>query len=490
MRTLLLGVLLLSPAFAGGLPLTARDAVAGWPLLPAREFRSDLALGVAAVAPDGQESASVCVLGPILRLGYARAGVKVPPCWTWYVENTDFNADDDDVAAIAAVLRAEGVPGLDLRMAGRVTDRGVAPLKGIAGLRYLNLSGTAVTDAGLAALLTLPDLAALDLSRTRVTDAGLANLAKMKGLVALNLNACMGVTGDGIARLEDLDGLAWLGLLQTRADDGAAAALAVLKSLQVLELGQTQVTDKGVKALRKAKALRGLGVSSTAVGDGGLGALQGHEELDLELSRATAKGLAPFKGLRWLSLSGLPVSDDALARWRGAASLLEVDLTDTGAGDKTLAALGRHGRLERLHLKGAGITDRGLRALGGCGGLRALYLSHATSVTDEGIAHLRGLPIEALGLRGCMRLTDASMESVAALGALQWLDLGNVEALTDAGVARLKALAGLRSLDLGGCRKVTAAAIEDLRAALPGLTSLRDPSQGMRGSTPATPVPR
>jgi len=58
----------------------------------------------------------------------------------------------------------------------RVTDAGLAHLKGMARLETLWLGGTQVTDAGLVHLRGLTSLTSAMLCRTQVTAAGVANL--------------------------------------------------------------------------------------------------------------------------------------------------------------------------------------------------------------------------------------------------------------------------------------------------------------------------
>ena len=60
-----------------------------------------------------------------------------------------------------------------------VTDAGMEHLKGLKGLRRLNLKGTQVTDRGLESLHGLTELRELDLSNTRVSDAGSRRLQQV-----------------------------------------------------------------------------------------------------------------------------------------------------------------------------------------------------------------------------------------------------------------------------------------------------------------------
>jgi Leucine-rich repeat (LRR) protein len=114
---------------------------------------------------------------------------------------------------------------VDLRYT-RVTDAGLANLKGLISLQSLYLWNTQVTDAGLENIKELTKLRTLDLSQTQVTDAGLINLKELTQLEELDL----GFTQITDAGLENIKGL-------TR--------------LQRLNLSETKVTDVGVKKIQQ-----------------------------------------------------------------------------------------------------------------------------------------------------------------------------------------------------------------------------------------------
>ena len=67
------------------------------------------------------------------------------------------------------------------------TDAGIAHLKGLTALKWLDLGGTQVTDAGLAHLSGLTALERLDLRETPITDAGLVQLKDLTSLRRLCL---------------------------------------------------------------------------------------------------------------------------------------------------------------------------------------------------------------------------------------------------------------------------------------------------------------
>ena len=58
----------------------------------------------------------------------------------------------------------------------KVTDAGLAHLKGLAQMQLLSLDRTMVTDAGLVHLEGFSNLTWLDLSGTKVTDVGVKKL--------------------------------------------------------------------------------------------------------------------------------------------------------------------------------------------------------------------------------------------------------------------------------------------------------------------------
>jgi hypothetical protein len=95
-----------------------------------------------------------------------------------------------------------------------------------------------------------------------------------------------------------------------------------------------------------------------------------------------------------------------------------------------------------------------------------------TAADDSSLAVLRSFPrLRALNLART-RVTDQGLPQVAALSALEHLDLSGNPQLTDQGIAQLAGLPRLQSLSLEGTR-VTDAGIQKLRAARPGLRVAR-----------------
>jgi hypothetical protein len=81
-----------------------------------------------------------------------------------------------------------------------LTDACLVHLQALPRLEVLTLSGNHITDEGLAQLSKFRTLKTLDLEATEITDAGLVHLAAMKNLESVNLGATR-VTKAGIAQL-------------------------------------------------------------------------------------------------------------------------------------------------------------------------------------------------------------------------------------------------------------------------------------------------
>ena len=115
-----------------------------------------------------------------------------------------------------------------------VTDAGLAHLDGLASLKELDLSRSAITDAGLVHLKGMNSLERLDLSRTRITDAGLVHLRGLTSLQTLGLRST-DVGKAGVVHFKALTNLRSLDLCGTDVDESAAQELrTVLPNASIL----------------------------------------------------------------------------------------------------------------------------------------------------------------------------------------------------------------------------------------------------------------
>jgi hypothetical protein len=147
-------------------------------------------------------------------------------------------------------------------------------------------------------------------------------------------------------------------------------------------------------------------------------------------------------------------------------------------------------RLEVLHFSGGPVSDAGLESIGRATRLRTLTFYCCPGITDEGVAHLRGLKdlrtlrlyredFPGPGQPDRPRITDAGLEKLKGLTGLEYLDLMG-QGITDAGLEHLKGLTSLKDLYLSG-EGVTDQGLEHLR----GLTRLRYLHLYRTGVTPA-----
>ncbi len=150
-----------------------------------------------------------------------------------------------------------------------VTDTGLANLKGLTGLRALDLCHTGVGDAGLAHLKGLNRLENLTLDSSAFTDEGLANLKGLTGLQSLDLINTR-VTGEGLANLKGMTGLKGLFLYHTYVNDAGLSYLKGLTSLRELGLGYTRISDAGLANLKALTSLRELDIKWTRITEAGV----------------------------------------------------------------------------------------------------------------------------------------------------------------------------------------------------------------------------
>jgi len=123
---------------------------------------------------------------------------SLPELKSIVIEDTS-GITDAGIAKIAQYLK--GLEEIDLFRCAAVTDAGLAPLAGLAGLRRVKLRGSPVTGAALAQLCGLGSLNSLNLEETKITDVGLARLAGLKGLKTLSLKFTQ-VTDAAVAELQ------------------------------------------------------------------------------------------------------------------------------------------------------------------------------------------------------------------------------------------------------------------------------------------------
>ncbi len=273
-------------------------------------------------------------------------------------------------------------------------------LRGLAGLRRLELFRVGLTDTGLERLASVPALA--DSVET--------------------LSVGWGREGDAFT-------------------DTGLAHLARFRKLEGLHVRSANVTDAGLKHVGKIPTLHFL-VIEAPISDEGLRELRGLKLRSLELSSkdVTDAGLAHLRDmpLCLLSLTDCPITDDGLKHLQTLPILDQLQLIGTRVTDAGMATIGTLTGLCRLDIVKSPITDEGVARLKGLVNLRRLLL-HTTKVTDAGLAHVA--PLKELNdlVISSADVTDAGLEHLKGLTNLRGLDVRSTR-VTAEGVKRLAAV--------------------------------------------------
>jgi Leucine-rich repeat (LRR) protein len=167
--------------------------------------------------------------------------------------------------------------------------------------------------------------------------------------------------------------------------------------------------------------------------------------------------------LKWVEDVGGKVMRDAAGRVTG------LDLRGSWVTDTDLRNVPQLPHLAYLDLSLTRITDQGMQELKNAPGIVELNLHYAESVTDEGMAALKGWKkLKRLNARGA-KISDATLEHISGIPTLESVNVG-AAMVTDVGIERLVSLPNLKELSIGG-NELGDAGLHALRQ-IPGLTFL------------------
>ena len=261
----------------------------------------------------------------------------------------------------AGLVHLSRIDSLDYLMRpARITETGLHHLVGLAGLKFLWVSGSSgstVCDKGLADLSGLQSLEELLICGNGITDAGMDDLVKLNRLRKLTLTASSRLTDAGLKKL------------------------TALKELESLSLDRASISISGLSFLNKLPRLNRLDVSGIQQDNSGLdiSGLTRLEDLSLQLKRGRGADRRVAQPWREHDIVGL----GRLTR------LKRLQVSHGGATDAALSHLTGLTRLERLSIGGDGVTDGGLAHLATLSHLNSLTISG--HFTDQGLEHLQKL---------------------------------------------------------------------------------------------------
>lgn len=145
-----------------------------------------------------------------------------------------------------------------------ITDTGIHSLSRLSSLQSLTLAScNKITDTGMASLTVLTSLSCLNLNRCHlITDTGLQSLSLLTRLRLLCLHGCTRITDVGLQSLSRLTFLVHLGLgMCERITDTGLQHLSTTTSLETLDFGACRrITDTGLQFLTALPSLRELSI--------------------------------------------------------------------------------------------------------------------------------------------------------------------------------------------------------------------------------------
>jgi len=303
-----------------------------------------------------------------------------------------------------AVRDAQGnVLELDLTSTW-ATDGDLAKVAQMRHLRKLDLSHTRVTDAGLEQLKNLENVVELNCYYAeRLTEDGIAHLRGWKHLEQLSLRGTK-VTSQVFEHLAHLTSLRSLDLGFTQIEDEGFEQLASLPRLEKLSIGGNRLSGACLLLLKQLPALVDLDVSGIQRVDSGLWGLPLTDE---NLAR-----IGQLRQLRALNLAGATLADRGVDRpghpeaeraelrdltaLAGLINLERLDLTRQPVTTEALSGLSPLPKLQALRLGLARkLDDSAVPVLLSLKTLQKLYLA-GTQLSPQSLEKLKGFSIQGL----------------------------------------------------------------------------------------------
>ena len=141
---------------------------------------------------------------------------------------------DEDLAHVGVLTDLQYLSFITSRQGQGISGTGLAQLRHLSRLRFLDLLGHPITDDGLRHLPSFPELETIDLRSTEITDKGVEQLKRFKKLRHVALDHTQ-VSDAGLEHLRDLPNLETLVLRYTKVTDhGVQKLQAVLPNCKII----------------------------------------------------------------------------------------------------------------------------------------------------------------------------------------------------------------------------------------------------------------
>jgi Leucine-rich repeat (LRR) protein len=249
---------------------------------------------------------------------------------------------DDDVSRIASIAHLECLESQKLDPAAR---RRFAELIGklphLRSLAFNSGYSVAIEDDELLRITDLSNLESLEINNgSALTDRGMAALKTLKGLKALRVKTTQ-LTPYMMTVLAGLQSLRRLSLFSSTTTDGDFSALSQIKSLEELDLAGTNLDDESLRRLQPLRHLRYLGLCCAKLSFGCLKAMVA----------PTVEGERPFPNLRCVDLQGCDnFKLSIVSNLAGLERLDELRLSPRNIDSEGITALTMLPGVHRIHL--------------------------------------------------------------------------------------------------------------------------------------------
>ena len=337
-------------------------------------------------------------------------------------------------AGAACVTDAKGmVTAITIPDGSSITAEDIALFGRLGELETLRILNCRSLDDGMVASLAgLSNLRSLAVTNTAITDDAVKTIVdSFPGLVELDLSSNTGLTGAAMKSISSLADLERLDLVQTRFNDLHTRRLKKLEKLRVLDLrGNMEAGDMTLSVVGGLPALEAFKHRSTIVSDDGL------------------ENLAESKTLRSLLAQDFAISNASGRHLAAIPTLESLEIFRCqGFGSEGVLALAPLAKLERLTLRDLPeVDDAALAVLAQLPNLKRLYLHELPSVSDEGLAHLAAAKnLQVLDIWAVPRMTDAAVAALSSLPNLKELSIRET-AVSEASLETIAALSSLVSL--------------------------------------------